>query len=405
MRRHARVLWVIALVLFAGAPEAWAGKVKFRPYVDIQTEYEDNIFLEGQGPDANQSDFSLVVTPGASVEWPVWDLFLQAFYQVGFGIYLDFNTNDYMTHTLGALARYTPMERLSLGVADTLEISALPEAGNETFTYNKVQGQAKYEWITGLGTSLSAHTSMYQDPSPAAYGDFDETGYGIGQTYDITSKITVGLTYDFTTREFPNLSTKDYDEHTVRLPSRFSVLRNTSFVLTPGYCMRSYQGGDSTSPMVATRIEVKPVNHELSLGYDYDMVDTFEELQAEEFEGLSTAFTSEKTYSELRTYATEYSHVLRHKFSANWIWHFLKATSLITEGTYQMNEYDTEIQILSSTMAEREDNILIGSVGVQQKFTKWLLVILKYTHLRRDSNIAEEDYSSNRIGIEVMGTF
>jgi uncharacterized protein (PEP-CTERM system associated) len=134
-------------------------------------------------------------------------------------------------------------------------------------------------------------------------------------------------------------------------------------------------------------------------------VDTFEELQAEEFEGLSTAFTSEKTYSELRTYATEYSYVLRHKFSASWIWHFLKPTSLITEGTYQMNEYDTEIETLSSTMPVREDDILIGSVGVQQKFTKWLLVILKYTHLRRDSNIAEEDYSSNRIGIEVMGTF
>jgi len=397
------ILW-LTLFTLALLPKARGGRVKIKPYIDLQTRYEDNIFLESEGPDANESDMSVVVTPGISVEWPVWDLFWQAFYQAGFGFYLDFTDNDYITHTFGGLVRYTPVEALSLGLSDTLEISQLPEAGNETFTYNKILGQAKYEWLTGVGTSASFHLSTYDDPSPSKAGNFDETGYSLSQSYKLSSKTDFTLTGTLRDREFENMPLKDYDEMLIRFVTRYSPWDDFTAWVGPGVKWRSYEGGDDSSFVGSLKGSFKPTDHELSLGYDYDVVDTFEELQIEEFEGLTTEFTSERSYSEIRTYAVEFTHVYRHKFSLNWLWHFLPSTSLITEGTYQMNEYDSFISS-SYTNRGRDDDIIIGTLGIQQKFTKWLIFVLKYSYLTRSSNIKEEEYDANRIGIEVLGSF
>jgi len=401
-------VWLARVLLtfstFGLLSQAQGGRIKIKPYVDLQTRYEDNIFLESTGPDAYQSDMSIVITPGISVEWPVWDLFLQAFYQAGFGFYLDFNDNNYITHTFGGLFRYTPTRSLSLGVSDTLEISQLPQAGNETFTYNKIMGQIKYEWLSGLGTSATVHHSNYEDPSPSASGNFDETGYSLSQSYQPTSKTNFVLSGSTRTREFENRPLKDYDENMLRLMTRYTPWDSITTWVGPGIKWRSFHDQDETAFLLSLKAKVQPTNHEVTFGYDYDVVDTFEELQIEEFEGLTTEFTSERTYSEIRTYAADYTHLYRQKFSVNWIWDFLPNTTLLTHGTYQINDYNIEVDT-GIRVFERKDNVFIGSLGIQQKFTKWLIVILKYTYLTRTSNIREEKYDANRIGIEVLGSF
>ena len=70
MQSCPRAVLALAAVLFLVvlSPRA-LGKLEVKPYLDIQTKYDDNIFLESEGPDANERDMLIVVTPGIRPHW------------------------------------------------------------------------------------------------------------------------------------------------------------------------------------------------------------------------------------------------------------------------------------------------------------------------------------------------
>ena len=81
------------------------------------------------------------------------------------------------------------------------------------------------------------------------------------------------------------------------------------------------------------------------------------------------------------------------------IQNLLPKLTLLAGLMYMNNDYNLPVN------NPRDDDTLLGDIGLDYQVQKWLKAGIGYTYNRRDSNIVTEDYTDNQVTISVSAVY
>jgi hypothetical protein len=396
----------------------------FRPYIYVQGEYNDNIYLSSTN---KKDDYITTVTPG--IKYTNSDAMsgVDLDFNLGFVTYGKETTNNYTSASGSLNAKYLTKEHVNFYLRDTFIRSENPRE-NEIFTTTQQNQQVlstqnnraiywrnvlaptiEYQFGAENRLGLNYRNNIYRTESATSENSqedyinpfidywFDqrnglhlEYGYTIGsfdRSADMTGhmanvrytnrfapKASVFGEYTFTRREFSefNPPSTDYDIHepSVGITYTFSPTWNAS-----GQVGYFWQEPVTGSKMEGYTYKANIVNRDAQTTYVVSLQGGYNE----------DYFTSENL--GLNRY---------HRLTGSITHSLEKRTSISFAGNIERVDYSSQ---------DRGDWIW-GTVGtLSHTPLKWLTLALELSHRELDSNIDTNDYTENRVMIRISASY
>lgn len=400
-------LYPVSLYAQIGAPEPG-----FHPYISIQEEYNDNIYLTSTN---KKDDFITTVTPGLKYTNMDAAAEIELDYNAGFVFYGKETDNNYVSHNGSLNAKYMTKEHFNFYLRESIVRSEDPREREplSTTADNKyvlsTQRERSVYWRNVLAPTveyqfgkedrmgINYRNNIYRTESTTGedsqenyinpYIDywFDqknglrlEYGYTMGDfertpdmtahmanaryTHRVTSQTSIFTGYTFTRRMFDPPSV-DYDVHepVVGVTHAFSPTVNASAQV--GYFWKEPEIGTKTDG-VSYRASITNLGARTT--YTFSLQGGYNE----------DYFTSENLgFNRYHRLTGSLTHSLERRLSIGF------------NGSVERVEY---------TAVDRDDWIWGIGGNVSYMPLKWLTISLEVSHRENNSNIDINDYEENR---------
>jgi hypothetical protein len=415
--------WIGVLVLIV-VPAAF-GDVqdeinKLHPYISIQAEYNDNIYLTQNNP---KGDFITTVSPGLNYTARGAGYNFELAYTLGLNFYASESQNNYISHdgSLGAFYSFNPQWTVRLN--DTLTRS---REGVENYTVTTAGVQSN--------VASASHGSLYlrhifepaveynfgrEDQIRLQYRNMiyrvdDGTGEDSTENTIITSlaywfniRNGINLDYIFTTGQFETqpdgVGNKFIGRYNYRFNPKTMVFGEYSFSI------RDFEapGIDYTvhSPGIGVEHAFSPtLKGRASFGWFWQVIDTGTPFSGPTYTFLLTQSAQKTTYNlafdggyrEQYFTSDNLGFSLYNQISVNVTHQLWERTSVGLTGLVARDDYQNPDRI----------DWTWGLTGIlsYQPF-KWLTVALEALTNSRSSDLHGNDYRENRVLLKLTATF
>jgi hypothetical protein len=352
------------------------GRLPVRARLSISSVFDDNIFISSNN---EESDFIWNISPGVSYETSDPTLNLEHFFTVSYDptivLFTDNTDQDALEHNAYAMYRYSS-EKLTLSLDQRfLRLSgSTTDAGNriDRDLYNtgllvnyQVTGKSQIELEVGYDVA---------DYDDVTKFDTNDIHFGLFWLYQIAPKLVLGLGPEFGWLDVENNPNQTYQRSTVRL--RYEVSEKVSLTARAGMEFRQYQdlgtGDDETvTPVMSIQALYKPFDGtELSLDV-YRRVEASSVLATQNYVNTGFAVTARQ-------------RVFQKYF-------------LGLAGGFENSDYESTNNII---IANREDDYFFVRPSFDWEVTDWWTLTAFYEFRENDSNIANNQFTNNRAGVQ-----
>ncbi|MDI6755489.1 MAG: outer membrane beta-barrel protein [Thermodesulfobacteriota bacterium] len=425
----------IYIALFSSVANADVGDFfsKFHPYLTVQEEYNDNIYLTSTN---RKSDFittinpglrfstspARVTTPGQILQAPAEPAGLDLDYRLGLVFYARENENDYVSHEGTLNTWYTFNRRLTLRlrdyfirseeprereyVAGALEDQYLLGTQRERSVYirNVFEPSVDYRFGPDDRISINYRNNIYRNQSPLiedsredyinprltywfnirngisleyglTFGDFERSPDFVGHmargryTYRFNPRTSVFVDHTFTRRNFDPPSI-DYDVNNSSIGIEHAFTPTLTGRMQAGYFWQNPERGNSTD------------------GFSYDVGLT------ERTEKTTFNLSFQGGYREDFFTAENLGFTRYHRGIASITHRLYQRVTLGVSGTLERAEY----------VSDRKDWIYGARGNASYQIFRWLSLFLEASHQGNDSNLDAVEYIENRIFLRLSAT-
>lgn len=227
-------------------------KPRIRPHFAFNQGFNSNARLGARQGDAA---WQARVAPGITVSIPSGKLYSEVDYTYGFSTTQGRKTHaNINTHNVTALARYDLSSDTAIGVGNNLQLSEVPgTGGDDTFLLNTLTGQVKHRLGPKLTASLGDTVQWFDEKATSRQHDFIDNGVSAGLSYDATKDLSVGPTFAWNVRHFPEIAgdAKDYWQITPGIAASYRLGPKTTLGANFGWAFRKFEvGNDEESELV-----------------------------------------------------------------------------------------------------------------------------------------------------------
>lgn len=363
---------------FLPAEPLKVGPMRLRPHADLTSTYSDNIFISESN---TVDDFWVTFSPGLGMELGTTDEFsLSLDYNTGYSVFLNRNDQDNLSHGL-SLTASSVLNKLKLDASLNFNLSN----DANTLVGDRVE-------LSGLSGSL-------------------------GASYQLTEKISAGVTYGKTFNDYVSDQFVSSDSDTVGGNVSFAVTPKTSVYVDGNYTftdnsLGSDAEGYSTGVGVNGAITSK-LSANMRFGYGFrEFLPGYNSNESFVASGSLSLKATSKTSMTLgvtrsidisstemnNTFInTSLNYSLTHQFTDKF------SGSLFA--TYVNSDYDLPVLTSAGTMVERGDDMFLGGLNLTYNIQSWLRVYGSYTHRTNYSNIPGLSFDENTVTVGVGASF
>jgi len=372
------LLAITAVLAAPGAAAAldlgqWVPGLKLTPFVSQRFEYESNVF---QVPSGSRDDLILKTVPGFLVDWTAGKHALSVGYRAEILRFLDLEEQDAEHHVVvGQL--HLEFARLLLNLRDDFAITTEPPTSELTgrieSTTNVLAPEVEYRLSPRLSTGLNyswTHVDFHERDLDVL--DRDEHLVGVSVFWKFLPKTDLRLNYNYGVKEFDSASDRDVTRHVMLLGLRGDLTAKLSSTFRAGWEVREGDSsrGDFQGYVVGGDWVFRPTERTtLTLITDRSV-------QESSF-GTNAFFV-----------ATSGTISVEHRFTPK-----LEASLRFTLGENAYPDKET----LNGVTKRRNDLLLGWGTGVEYEIQKWLRLGAEYSHVRRDSNFGQFDFTDDKV--------
>lgn len=357
------------------------GLDKFTPFIKIQGEFDDNIFLEATD---EKEDFITTISPGLILQMPFKGNSLKVSYKADIVEYNDYSELNAVNHDINALLELN-FKDITLTFEDRfLNVTDRPDTEITARIHlyeNRARAHAKLELnrliLEGgyFNRNYDYKTDIYE------IEDRNEDMFSLISSYRFFSKTSLLLEFDYGRIRYDDVFNSDADYYQWLTGVRGKLTAKTIAEVKLGYQARDYEeAGESDYEGFVTNTRI-----DVTFSPSDELV--FDFLRSPHESSYATV-----NYFIINYFGLGYRHDFNEKCSGN------------IYGSYQVNEYPVETTEGTETK-EREDEFWSLGVGVNYHFKEWLTGGLKYEFVERDSNFDIFDYKNNRPSVTITAAF
>ena len=383
----------LLLIVSSSVHAIWLGQSQVNPYVEIQGNYDSNIYRASDQGDI-ESDFIIVLSPGIHVEFPTTKESSYRFlanYRANLNFYTkngdatidpdsQLNTTE---HRLDAQARLNFASGLNLSTGYILNLGSVPPDfigdTRDKYTEHEIQAQAGYKFVDRYEVQLGYDGTFRKYKEENIKID-DITTHRLDATffYRLFPSLSLlgGGGYAKIDRQEPAYS--DSTEYRGFGGFRYEATERLTGILKAGVVSKKFANtafGDTTNAYVSGELVANfSENTKASVRLNRDLAET--------------SVTEDSAENGAYYVITGVRATLNHTFAT--------APNLSLAGlvSYQKKTYPEDLN-------DRSDNALEVGVGAEYKFYKFIIVGVKYAHSGNDSNIDANDFSDNLVTLSI----
>ena len=321
---------------------------RVRPHFNFNQGFTSNASIRQRQADPA---WQARVAPGITVSIPSGKLYTEMDYTYGFSTTQGRRTHASLnTHNLSALARYDLSADTVFGVGNNFQISEVPGSGDATFMLETLTAQAKHRLGPKLMATLSDTFQWFRDESKLTSrltNDFADNGVGAGLTYDATSDLSVGPSFNWNVRNFTHRNQKDYWQIQPNLNTSYKLGPKTTVGGNFGWAFRRFKDtiGSNSDRTESELVYGATASHLLgrklvwSLSYAKSLQDTFD---------TSFVFKDTALATELDNLDRDFRVIKSHRLGSSATYHFDERNSFGIWGDF------------SFLSGARDDNVVNG---------------------------------------------
>lgn len=356
------------------------GSLVIHPRLEVQGEYDDNIFLRDRNP---KEDLIGILVPGIALEFPWEENLLAADYQARLHYFLDHTDQNHIDHRLhGRISLLA--DPFSLKAEDTFLKTSDREDTDYSDRVERIENTARAALIY-LGNKFQVqggyenYLFRYDEDIYQPYDHMEHRGILTG-FLQLAPKSKALLEYTYNRILYDE--NKDRDGYYNELRAGFvgEITAKLTGTAKVGYQERLYREDsvwDDYRGVVGYLLleQVFSKEHDLRLAW---------ERRAEE-----STFRGNSYYLLNRAWIY-YSRQLDHK----------------VRGYVRLQYSNYSYPHLSPDFDEkRSDNIWQPEIGVRYQVQSWLTAEFKYRYRNRNSNWPEKDYRNNRFYLSLSAIY
>jgi hypothetical protein len=400
----------------------------FHPYISIQEEYNDNIYLTYKD---KKDDYITTVRPGLNYTNMDTKSGIILDYNLGFVYYGKETDNKYISHNGSFDAKYLTREHLNFYLKDSF-IRSDEQREREYFTTteenkyvlstqpertiywrNVVAPTIEYQFGKEDRIGINYRNNIYREQSTANTVNNDSQEDYINPFFDywFNQENGIHLEYGYTIGNFEDSSDMTAHMANGRYTYRFSP--QTS--IFGGYTFTRRTFDDSTNyndydydihePFLGISHAFSPTfSASAQVGYFWKEMDTGSKTDGASYKASITnrdvrttiVLSLQGGYTEDYFTSENLGFNRYHRLTGS-VTHYLeKRTSIGLAGNVERVEYS----------AEERDDWIWGVVGtLSHTLLKWLTIALEISHRELNSNIEINDYEENRGMIKITATY
>lgn len=363
------------------------GTLEIDPFVSIEQEYDDNIFLEPNNQE--NDDWITTTTLGVGLQMPIVvereeDFLFKAEYTADIIEFWDQNEQDRVDHNFLAAADFAFANDLTLKIAEDFKKTADPPNSELTSLEKRLRNAV--DLVLGYAREKIGFDLGYKNIKDD-YNNFnslDKYKHVITTTayYQLFPKTSVFGEYNFGKIAYDSdVTNSDSKYHQLRLGVKGELAPKLTGVVKAGYKNTSYDD--------SSKDDFKGLTVFGNLGYDL------------------RERTKLNIYGERSSVESTYSinsYFVSNKTGLNCEHQLLEILFLTGGASCQLNKYPDETTE-SSVTAKRKDYIWSGGIGLRYEAKKWVFVETSYEYKQRDSKFAAFDYKDNKFAAKITCLF
>ncbi|MDY6838786.1 MAG: outer membrane beta-barrel protein [Thermodesulfobacteriota bacterium] len=371
------------LLLLLGCPAAFAAvETDIVFSLDTEEQYSDNYYRRGS---KEIEVYTTVIRPAITGKaWTGRSSFLFS-YAPTLNYYHDDSSrvrasdDDFVGHELELAAETTLFERLGFTLTERFQRTREPgafdalleaEADREEYKVNRIGPFLTYDFAEKF-TAIVGYQNEFYDYEDSE--DSDEHRGVFTLRYHLDDRNSIEVEDQYWKRLYDD--TPDYTSNQVKLIFRRELSDFLKCEIGGGYHDREFESGaenveDFHSFIYRVALTGESDVSRVFLSYRRNLNDV----------SLGTS------YFDAHRLTLDLEHTVFDRLRG------------ILGGYYQDNDYDTWTGVTSGGNLDlREDEIWSGHLGVRYWFADWISAGLHYEYTDRDSNIAGESYTENRV--------
>ena len=221
---------------------------KFHPYISIQEEYTDNLYLT---PVNKKEDWATTISPGLSFSNMDRQGGVDLNYTLGIVEYAKYSEKNYVSHNGGLNAKYLTRAHWNFYLKDTyvrsdepnepsqLEAIFLPSVQTERFVYwrNVLSPSVEYQYSSENKVGFAYRSNIYDNEDPAR-GRSRENYFNPSWTHWFDKRNGIVIQYGYTNGDFDTKS--DLKGHMGSLRYNYRLSTQSNFFAEYMYLTRTF---------------------------------------------------------------------------------------------------------------------------------------------------------------------
>ena len=360
-------------------------KPRIRPHFAFNQGFNSNARLGARQADAA---WQARVAPGVTVAIPSGKLYTEADYTYGFSTTQGRKTRaNISTHSINALARYDLSTDTTVGVGNNFQISEVPGIRpGEYFVLETATGQVRHQLSPKLSANMEDTFQWFSDRSRGLFAgnslenDFWDNGVGLGFSYDVTSDLSLGPTFNWNVRNFKRRNAKDYWQISPAIAGSYRIGPKTTLGGSFGWAYRRFS--EKTVTTVGSHeselVYGASVSHLLSrkvvwgVSYAKSIQDTFD---------TNFIFRDSPEATALDNLDRDFRVLKSHRVSSSVAYNISEAQSVGAFGDFQIINGDQDDNITTHTK-NHEKAMEIGA-RYSYRLTRYITFDFLYSFGRR----------------------
>ena len=349
-------------------------KPRIKPHFAFNQGFNSNARL---GPNQADAAWQARVAPGIGISIPSGKLYTEADYTYAFSTTQGRRTHaNINTHNINALARYELSTDTAVGVGNNFQISEVPGAVGSTFTLDTATAQLRHRLSPKLSSSLGDTVQFFNDAGTNRQHDFVDNGVSGALSYDVTSDLSVGPTFDWHVRHFDKIKEKNYWQIQPAINATYRLGPKTSLGGNFGWALRRFDAdaGHTESELIYGVSASHLLGRKFiwSLAYSKSLQDTFD---------TGFVFRDTPEVSALDNLDRDFRVVKSHRISSTATYNFNERNSVGAYGDFQLLETDNKDKITHNN-ANDEKAMEVGA-KYTYRFNRYITFDVLYAFGRR----------------------
>ncbi len=378
---------------YSDTSEEIGGRFNIKPTLDASVRYDSNYFKDNNN---EREVMTYGFRPGVRLGYQTAKASIDLGYSLDIYFYDDINDvpagqpdaseDDYVGHTFELLSRYSPTNKITLGLDDSFYLTREP--GDYDPLTGRVSDRRKY-YVNCFNPSVRYLINEYLSTTLGyknTWVDYDEDSLedstehmGIFDLmYDITPTASIGLVYNYIDKNY-DIDISDYTAHLASLVFKKEA-KYLYFEVGLGYNYRDYDDDNRDSYDASTvHLAVKGQTS----GLDEGSAKTWGMLTFEHNFNISGVA---ENFAEVSKFTLKGGHVFIDKIITDMEIYIQNDDYKDVQGLTEDGGYDY-----------REDDRYGITASVGYCFAEWLTARLRGGYENRDSNLADYSYDNKFI--------